>query len=71
MWYGYRINEQQDWVKIKSFDSLQEYKDYISKHRVNYSMCSNKEIDLRGKALITNESNTIGDNPYAKLGKSE
>lgn len=53
MWYGYRLNDQKDWVKMKEFDSLEEYKEYIDKKRISYSMCSNTEIDLRGKALIT------------------
>lgn len=53
MWYGYRLNDQKDWVKIKSFDSVKEYQDYIDKKHISYSMCVNKELDLRGKALIT------------------
>ena len=53
MWYGYRLNDQKDWVKIKEFDSLEDYKEYINKKRISYSMCSSVEIDLRGKALIT------------------
>ena len=53
MWYGYRLNDQKDWVKMKEFDSLEEYKEYIDKKRISYSMCSNNEVDLRGKALIT------------------
>ncbi len=53
MWYGYRLNDQKDWVKMKEFETLEEYKDYIDKKRISYSMCSNTEIDLRGKALIT------------------
>ena len=53
MWYGYRLNDQKDWVKMKEFDSLDEYKEYIDKKRISYSMCSNTEVDLRGKALIT------------------
>lgn len=70
MWFSYKLNESQDWIKMKEFKTLEEYKDYISKHRVTTSMCSNKEIDLKGKALITHESNTIRSNPYIKLGKS-
>ena len=53
MWYGYRLNDQKDWVKMREFDSLEEYKEYIDKKRISYSMCSNTEVDLRGKALIT------------------
>ena len=53
MWYGYRLNDQKDWVKMKEFDSLEEYKEYISKKHISYSMCSSVEVDLRGKALIT------------------
>ena len=66
MWYGYRLNDSQDWVKMKEFKTLEEYKAYISAHKVTNSMCSNKEIDLRGKALITYENNTIRSNPYTK-----
>ena len=53
MWYGYRLNDQQDWIKMKEFNSLEEYNEYIDKHRITTSMCSNQEIDLRGKAYIT------------------
>ena len=53
MWYGYRLNDQKDWVKMKEFDSLEDYKEYINKKHISYSMCSNVEVDLRGKALIT------------------
>ena len=71
MWFSYKLNDSQEWVKMKEFKSLNEYKDYISKHRVTTSMCSNTEIDLNGKALITYESNTIRGNPYTELGKSK
>ena len=71
MWYGYKLNDQQDWTKMKNFDSLEDYYNYIEKHHVNKAMCSNKEIDLRGRALITGESYTIRDNPYTKSRESE
>jgi len=57
MWYGYRLNDQQDWVKMKNFDTLEEYNNYVAKHRVSRAMCSNKEIDLRGKAYSTQWDN--------------
>ena len=57
MWYAYKLNEQKDWVKMKNFDTLEEYKDYVSKRRISYAMCSNFEVDLKGKALITWQKN--------------
>lgn len=59
MWYGYKLNDQQDWVKMKNFDSLEEYKEYIERHRVSHAMCSNKEIDLRGKAYSEQWDKTV------------
>ncbi len=50
MWYAYRLNDQQEWVKMKTFDTLNEYKSYVETHKVTNSMCSNNEIDLRGEA---------------------
>lgn len=50
MWYAYKLNDQQEWVKMKTFDKLEDYKAYVETHRVTNSMCSNNEIDLRGKA---------------------
>ena len=55
MFYGYRLNDQKDWVKIKTFDSIEEYKDYVIKKHINYSMCLNKELDLRGRAYSGNQ----------------
>lgn len=57
MWYAYKLNEQKDWVKMKNFDTLEEYKDYVAKRRISYAMCSNFEVDLKGKALITWQKN--------------
>lgn len=57
MFYGYRLNEQKEWVKMKTFDTIEDYKDYVEKRHINYAMCSNKEIDLRGNAA--SESNDL------------
>ena len=54
MWYGYRLNDQKEWVKIKTFDTLEEYKQYVANKNILYAMCSNKEIDLRGYAYSEN-----------------
>jgi hypothetical protein len=53
MWYAYRVNDAQDWVKLKEFETLKEYQAYIEKRKIMTSMCCNFEVDLRGKALIT------------------
>ena len=50
MFYGYRLNDQKDWVKMKTFNTIEEYKEYVERRHINYAMCSSKEIDLRGKA---------------------
>lgn len=57
MFYGYRLNEQKEWVKMKTFDTIEDYKAYVEKRHINYAMCSNKEIDLRGNAA--SESNDL------------
>ena len=57
MWYGYRLNDQKDWVKMKTFESLDEYNEYIDKKHIQNSMCTNYEVDLRGKALIKWQEN--------------
>jgi hypothetical protein len=57
--YGYRLNEQKDWVKMKTFDTIEEYKQYVERRHIKYAMCSNKEIDLRGNAASeTYDSNS-------------
>ncbi len=52
MWYGYRRDEQQDWVKMKEFDSLDDFYNYIEKKHISNAMCCDFEVDLQGKALI-------------------
>ena len=52
MWYAYRLNDQKDWTKMKEFDSLKEYQEYIEHKNIPYSVCLNKPMDLRGKAAI-------------------
>lgn len=71
MWYGYRLNDQKDWVKMKNFETLAEYRNYIEMHRITYSYVSTKEINLLGKALITHENNVDRSNPYAQFRKSK
>ena len=50
MFYGYRLNDQKDWVKMKTFNTIEEYKEYVERRHIDYAMCTNKELDLRGKA---------------------
>jgi hypothetical protein len=51
MVYGYRLNDQKDWVKMKEFESVEQYKTYVENKRIPYSFCSSTEVDLRGRAL--------------------
>ena len=50
MWYAYRLYDQKEWTKMKEFDSLNEYKEYIEKKNISHSICLNKPMDLRGRA---------------------
>lgn len=37
MYYGFRLNEQKEWTKIKTFNSVEEFKEYIERRRVVYA----------------------------------
>jgi hypothetical protein len=37
MYYGFRLNEQKEWTKIKTFNSIEEFKEYIERRRVVYA----------------------------------
>lgn len=36
-YYGFRLNEQKEWTKIKTFNSIEEFKEYIERRRVVYA----------------------------------
>ena len=36
-YYGFRLNDQKDWTKIKEFKTIQEYKDYIERKGIPFS----------------------------------
>ena len=37
MYYGFRLNEQKEWTKIKTFNSIEEFKEYIERRRIVYA----------------------------------
>jgi hypothetical protein len=37
MFYGFRLNEQKDWVKIKTFNTIEEFKEYTEKRKIVYA----------------------------------
>ena len=36
-YYGFRLNEQKDWTRMKTFETIEDFKEYCEKHRVTYS----------------------------------
>jgi len=36
-YYGFRLNEQKDWTRIKTFETIKDFKEYCEKHRITYS----------------------------------
>lgn len=49
MYYGYRMTED-GWTRMKTFDTIQEYKEYVEKRKVVWGLCSSEPVDLRGEA---------------------
>lgn len=37
MFYGFRLNEQKDWTRIKTFNTIEEFKEYCEKRRITYA----------------------------------
>ena len=37
MYYGFRLNEQKEWTRMRTFNTIEEFKEYIEKHRVTYA----------------------------------
>lgn len=37
MYYGFRLNEQKEWTRMKNFDTVEEFKEYVEKRRVTYA----------------------------------
>ena len=49
MYYGYKMGEL-GWEKMKQFETMEEYWDYIKKHKVPMALCMNQPMDMRGMA---------------------
>lgn len=37
MYYGFRLNEQKEWTRMKTFETVEEFKEYVEKRRVTYA----------------------------------
>ena len=37
MFYGFRLNEQKEWTRMKTFNTIEEYKEYIDIRHITYS----------------------------------
>lgn len=37
MFYGYRLNDQKEWTRIKEFKTIEDYKAYIERRNISYS----------------------------------
>lgn len=48
-WHGYKMGEL-GWERMRQFDSLEEYYEYIKVHKVGMSMCMTEPLDMRGMA---------------------
>ena len=54
MWHAYRLNDNKDWVKMKDFNTLEEYKEYIEKKNIIWSKCFSEEAFQKyGKTAIS------------------
>ena len=56
MFYGYRMTDD-GWVKMKTFNTIQEYKEYVEKRKVVWGRCSSEPLYLRGEAASEKCSN--------------
>lgn len=57
-YYGFRLNEQKEWTRIKEFKTIEDYKDYIARRNIPYS----KLIDeITYKKYYLNKSSTEPD----------
>ena len=36
-YYGFRLNDAKEWTRIKTFNSIEEFKEYIEKRRIAYA----------------------------------
>lgn len=58
MFYGFRLNDQKEWTKIKTFSSPQEFIDYVSRRRITTA----KLIDeATYQKYYTNHAIPVGD----------
>ena len=68
VYYGYRLSED-GWTKMKTFKSIEEYQEYVAKKKIVWGLCSSKEIDLKGKALMTYDTNSHILRPEPRTSK--
>lgn len=58
MFYGYRLNDQKEWTKMKTFDTIEEYLNYVERRNIVWAQCSSKPLDLRGQAASDYDSDS-------------
>lgn len=37
MYYGFRLNEAKDWTRMKTFETIKEFQEYVEKRRITYA----------------------------------
>lgn len=37
MFYGFRLNDAKEWTKMKTFNTVEEYKEYVEKRRISFA----------------------------------
>lgn len=37
MFYGFRLNEAKDWTRMKTFNSVEEFKEYCEKKHITWA----------------------------------
>ncbi len=37
MFYGFRLNDQKDWTRMKTFNTIEEFKEYCEKRKITYA----------------------------------
>lgn len=49
MVYAYRLNDQKDWVKMRNFESFEQYREYVERKNIMWSKCyDEKAFELYG-----------------------
>jgi len=36
-YYGFRLNEQKDWTRMKTFETIKEFNEYVEKRKIVYA----------------------------------